>query len=80
MLNLRKLDSLKIVQDTGQILKNGFCGPEYRRAVFRQTVWEEHRSSISSLLQLGAGSAQQGFSCFPVSMGPRAEEVQVFLL
>lgn len=61
MLNLRKLSFLKVAQDMGQILKNGFYGPDYKRPVFRQAVWEECRSSISPLLQLGKfGRSKQG--------------------
>lgn len=81
MLNLRKLSFLKIVQDTGQMLKNGFYGADYRRAVFRQAVWKEHKAvSLPSCSQVLAVPNRDCTLLLPISMGPRAEEVQVSLL
>lgn len=49
-----------------RLSKNWFYGPDYRRVVFRQEMWEEHRSSVSPLLQLSAGSAKLGLH-YPAS-------------
>lgn len=81
MLNLRKLGSLKIVQDTGQLLKNWVLWARLEESSVHAGSVEGTQEQHLPLLQLGAGSAKQGLhSLLPISMGPRAEEVQVSLL